>query len=72
MNSFHSSNPLSLEKQLVLKTKCHGATQPRGAGGGVRKVSKQCHVLFEWPLTDPIIGKSHLSWSVICKVESRI
>ena len=33
MNSFHSSNPLSLEKQLVLKTKCHGATQPRGAGG---------------------------------------
>ena len=22
----------------------------RGEGGGVRKVPKKCHVLFEWPL----------------------
>ena len=23
-----------------------------GGGGGVRKVPKKCHVLFEWPLSE--------------------
>jgi len=40
--SFHSSKNPSLNIHLLLKRKCHM---------GVRKITKKCHVLFEWPLT---------------------
>ena len=44
-NSFHSTVPRSLRKQVLNKVKCHIRVE------GVKKVPKKCHVLFEWPLT---------------------
>ena len=38
----------SLTKQLLEKVNCHMGA----GGGGVRKVPKKCHVLFDWPLTE--------------------
>jgi len=35
----------SLRKQLLEKVKCHIG------GGGVRKLPKKCHALFDWPLS---------------------
>ena len=48
----------SLRKQLLEKLKCH----IRG-GGGVRKVPKRCHVLFEGPLMADIGATvSEIGW----------
>ena len=47
-NSFNNSVPRSLRKQLFKKIKM---SHWREGAGGVRKMSKKCHVLFEWPLT---------------------
>ena len=45
-SSFYSSKPISPQKQLFLKVKCHIG----GKGGKSEKGKKKCHVLFEWPL----------------------
>ena len=39
--------PRSLNNQLLKKSKM----SHRGAGGGVSKEAKKCHVLLEWPLS---------------------
>jgi hypothetical protein len=41
LNISEQSRPINLSSKIE---KCH-------TGGGVVKVSKKCHVLFEWPLT---------------------
>ncbi len=35
-------------------------------GGGVKKVRKKCHVLFEWPLRAPeALADERVEWGVV-------
>jgi hypothetical protein len=42
--------PLLFQSDVGLKMSHKKRHKERGAGGGVRKVQKKCHVLFEWSL----------------------
>ncbi len=55
--SFHTLEQIRLKIGDQKREKCHTG------GGAVRIVTKKCHVLFEWPLSNQMVHWNGEMWS---------